>query len=174
MYVYDRIKPMGLLLGILLMVIGVVFLAVPDRVTEFLGVFVGAVVTVIGIFRITAVAVSWRVIINRGLLLIIGIIVFLAGIFMLFNPDITITIIGAIIGILAIMLAVDRFFTANRYKRSANVTPTIISGLIHLIFGIGMIYSALVVFSIIIIFIGIYLLIAGIMFTLSTLFFPDF
>ncbi len=174
MYAYDRVKPFSLLLGILLMVIGIVFLAAPDRVAEFLAVFVGAVITVIGIFRIIMVLARWNVIINRAILLALGIILTVLGTFMLFNPDITITLVGAIIGIIAIMLAIDRFVTANRLKNTINVTPTIISGLIHLAFGIGMIYSAIVVFSIIIVLAGIYLLISGVMFALSSLFFRDF
>ncbi len=173
MYVYDRVKPFSLFLGIFLMVVGIVFLAAPDRVAEFLAVFVGAIITVVGIFRIVTVAASWNVIINRGILLAFGILLTVLGIFMLFNPDITITLVGAVIGVLAIMLAVDRFFTANRLKNTANVTPTIVSGLIHLLFGIGMIYSAIVIFSIIIILAGIYLLISGVMFALSALFFRD-
>ncbi len=174
MYVYDRVKPFSLFVGILLMVTGIVFLAAPDRVAEFLAVFVGAVITVIGIFRIVTVAASWNVVINRGLLLAFGIVLTALGIFMLLNPDVTITLVGAIIGILAIMLSVDRFITANRLKNVANVTPTIVSGLIHLVFGLGMIYSAIVVFAIIIVLVGIYLLISGVMFALSALFFRDF
>ncbi len=174
MYVYDRVKPVSLLLGIVLMVIGIIFLAAPDRVAEFLAVFVGAVITVIGIFRIITVAINWNVIINRGILLALGIVVVVLGIFMLFNPDVTITLVGTIIGIIAIMLAVDRFVTANRLKNRANVTPTVISGIIHLAFGAGMIYSAIVVFSIIIVLVGIYLLISGVLFALSSLFFRDF
>jgi len=173
-YVYDRVKPFSLFVGILLMVTGIVFLAAPDRVAEFLAVFVGAVITVIGIFRIVTVAASWNVVINRGLLLAFGIVLTALGIFMLLNPDVTITLVGAIIGILAIMLSVDRFITANRLKNVANVTPTIVSGLIHLVFGLGMIYSAIVVFAIIIVLVGIYLLISGVMFALSALFFRDF
>ncbi len=171
---FNRLKPMSMLLGIVLLIIGVIFLAVPDRVTEFMAIFTGAIITVFGIFRIITVAAFWKTIINRSLLLAVGIIILLAGVFMLFNPDITITIIGAIIGLFAILLAIDRFVTANRLKREMNVLPTVISGLIHLAFGLGMIYSAIVVFSVIIVLIGIYLLIAGIMFILSTLFFHDF
>ncbi len=174
MYAYDRIKPFSLLLGIVLMVTGIVFLAAPDRVAEFVAIFVGAVITVIGIFRIITVVMSWNVITNRGLLLGFGIILTTLGILMLFNPDITITLVGAIIGIFAIMLAIDRFMTANRLKNTANITPTVVSGLIHLGFGIGMVYSAIVVFSIIIVLAGIYLLISGVMFALSALFFQDF
>ena len=174
MPVYDKVKPFSLLLGITLMVIGIIFLAAPDRVAEFLAIFVGAVITVIGVFRIITVALSWKAILNRGLLLAFGIIMTVIGVFMLFNPEITISMVGAVIGILAIFLALDRFTAANRLKKITNVTPTFISGLIHLAFGIGVIYSAIVVFSIIIVLTGIYLLISGVMFALSALFFRDF
>jgi len=171
---FDRIKPMGLLVGILLIIFGVIFLAAPDRVAEFLAVFVGAVITAFGLFRIIVVITRWNLLINRVLMLTLGIIIFAIGLFMLFNPEITITVIGAIIGVFAILMAVDRFITANRIKGEMNILPTIISGLIHLAFGVGMIYSAIITFSIIIIIAGIYLLIAGIMIVLSTLLFRDF
>jgi len=174
MHAYDRVKPFGLLLGIILVALGVVFLIAPDRVAEFLAIFVGAIITVSGLFRIITVAAWWKTMANRGLMLAFGIVILALGIFMLFNPDITITIVGTIIGVFAILLAFDRFITANRLKRELNVLPTVISGLVHLVFGIGMIYSAIVVFSIIIVLIGIYLLFAGTMFILSVLFFRDF
>ena len=174
MYIYSRMKPMALILGILLMVIGIIFLTVPDRVTEFLAIFVGAVITVFGLLRVATVAARWKVMINRGVLLTFGIILSGLGIFMLFNPNVTITLVGAIIGIFAIIMAFDRFVTANRLKGQINVVPTIISGLIHLTFGVGMIYSAIVVFSIIIILIGIYLLVSGVMILLSSFLFQDF
>ncbi len=174
MYIYSRMKPMALILGILLMVVGIIFLTVPDRVTEFMAIFVGAVITVFGLLRIATVAARWKVMLNRGVLLTFGIILSGLGIFMLFNPTVTITLVGTIIGVFAIIMAFDRFVTANRLKGQINVVPTIISGLIHLAFGVGMIYSAIVVFSVIIILIGIYLLISGIMILLSSFLFQDF
>ncbi len=174
MYFYERIKPVGLFAGILLMVFGIIFLTAPGRVTEFLAIFVGAVITVFGIFRIITVAMRWQAFVNRVPMFIFGLVVSIIGIFMLFNPNVTLGFVGTIIGIIAIMLAVDRFVTANRLKKTANPLPTIISGLIHLIFGIGMIYSAMIIFSVIIVLIGIYLLVSGVMFTLSALFFQDY
>ncbi len=174
MFAYQRIQPAGLFIGILLMVVGLIFLFVPDRIAEFMAIFVGAVIAVFGIFRIITVLLHWNVVANRIIMLIIGLIILLVGLFMLFNPDITITLTGAIIGIIAIMLGVDRFITANKLRLKMNTTPTVISGLIHLAFGIIMLYSALAVFAVIIVLIGIYLFISGVMFTLSALFFRDF
>ncbi len=174
MHAFERLKPMSMLLGIVLLVVGVVFLAAPDRVTEFLAILVGASITVFGIFRVMTVVAMWKTIVNRNLLLTFGIVTMAIGFFLLFNPEVTIAITGAILGVFAILLAVDRFVTANRLKREINVLPTVVSGLIHLAFGIGMIYSAIIVFAIIIVLIGIYLLIAGVMFILSALFFHDF
>ncbi len=174
MYIFSKMKPMALTLGILLMVVGIIFLTVPDRVTEFMAIFVGAVITVFGLLRIVTVAARWKIMHNKGVLLAFGLILSGLGIFMLFNPTVTVTLIGAIIGAFAIIMAFDRFVTANRLKGQINVVPTMISGLIHLAFGVGMIYSAIVVFSVIIILVGIYLLISGVMILLSSFLFQDF
>ncbi len=167
MYIDERIRSVGLIIGILLMVIGIIFLVIPDRIAEFLAVFIGAIITVLGAFGLIMVVSNWRLLLNRALPLIIAIVMLVAGILMLSNPDITITIVGAIIGVFAILLAVERFTTAGRLRGRANITYLVVSGLIHLVFGVGMIYSAVIVFSIIIILMGIYLLIVGIMFAAS-------
>lgn len=174
MYISDSLKPFGIIIGISLMILGVVFLAAPDRVAEFIAIFIGALISVIGLFRIITVLAGWRYLLNRVLILIFAILLLAAGLFMLFNPNVTIVFVGFIIGFFAILMAFDRFVTANRLKKEMNVLPTVISGLIHLLFGLGMIYSSILVFSIIIVIAGIYLLIAGIMFTLSTFYFRDY
>ncbi|MBW6464424.1 MAG: DUF308 domain-containing protein [Firmicutes bacterium] len=174
MQVTYSLKPFGLLLGITLMIIGVVFLAVPERVAEFIAIFIGAIISVIGLFRIVTVFAGRRYMFNRVLMLIFGALILAAGIYILFNPNITIVFVGFIIGIFAILMALDRFVTANRLRNEINVIPTVISGLIHLAFGIGMIYSSILIFSIIIVIAGIYLFVAGIMFTLSTFYFRDY
>ncbi|MFO7952280.1 MAG: DUF308 domain-containing protein [Bacillota bacterium] len=174
MFTYKNIQPFGLLVGIMLMVVGLVFLFVPDRIAEFLAIFVGAIISVFGIFRIIAVAAKWHTIAQRSIGLAVGVIILLIGLFMLFNPDVTITLTGAIIGLIAIMLGIDRLIIAYKLKQTTNITPTVISGLIHLAFGVGMLYSAIAVFAVIIVLIGIYLLVSGVMFTLSALFFRDF
>lgn len=173
MYIYSRMKHMGIILGVLTMVIGIIFLTIPDRVSEFIAIFVGVIITVFGLLRIATVAARWKVTRNRAAHLTFGIILAGLGLLMLFNPAITLTLVGAVIGIFALVMAVDRFVTANRLKGQINVVPTIISGLIHLAFGIGMLYSAIVVFSIIIMLIGIYLLISGVMILLSSFLFQD-
>lgn len=173
-YFSSSSKSLGLTIGIILMLIGVVFLLAPDRVAEFIALFVGALIGVIGLVRIITVATRWQFTINRGLLLVIGVLLLGIGLYMLFNPDTTIAFVGLIISIFAILMALDRFVTANRLKREINVMPTVISGLIHLAFGAGMIYSAILVFSLIIIVAGIYLIIAGLMIVLSAVHFRDY
>jgi len=168
---FTRLKPTGLLMGIVLMVVGIIFLVVPDRVAEFLAIFIGAIIAVFGLFRIIFIAFNWNAAVNRAVILTVGILLSVTGIFMLTNPKFTISVIGTIIGIFAVLMAFERFTTAWRVHEEINALPIILSGLIHLAFGIGMIYAAVVVFSIIIVLIGIYLLIAGIMIALSTIFF---
>jgi uncharacterized membrane protein HdeD (DUF308 family) len=163
-----------MLFGLALIIIGIIFIAFPNLIAQFLAAIVGAIIVLYGLFRMITVLNSWPYLPNRIPLLIVGILLFIAGIVLLFNPDLTISIAGMIIGIFAALMATDRFITANRLKGQINVWPTVISGIIHLIFGLVMIYSAVVVFSVIIVLIGIYLLVAGIMFLLSATYFRDF
>lgn len=156
------------------MLIGVIFLVAPDRVAEFIALFIGALIGIIGLLRIITTATRWKYAMNRGLLLVIGFILLGIGLYMLLNPDTTIAFVGLIIGIFAILMALDRFVTANRLKGETNVMPTVISGLIHFAFGAGMFYSAILVFSLVIIVAGIYLIIAGLMIVLSAVHFRDY
>jgi hypothetical protein len=56
----------------------------------------------------------------------------------------------------------------------ANITPAILFGVIHLAFGIGLIYASLQMFSVIVILYGVYLFAAGLMAILSLRLFNDF
>ena len=174
MYIAGSNKSFGLVLGIILIAFGIIFLVAPDRVAEIIAILVGGLITAVGFFRLATLISRWHYISDRVYILIVSLLIFGAGLYILFNPNRAIALIGIVIGFFAIFMAIDRFITANRLKREINVLPTIITGLIHLAFGIGMIYSAVVVFSIIIVIIGIYLLLAGVMVTLSTFYFRDY
>ncbi|MDY6827255.1 MAG: DUF308 domain-containing protein [Bacillota bacterium] len=174
MFIYERFRPTGTFFGLAMIIMGIIFIAFPGLIAQFLAAIVGAIIVLYGLFRTITVVNGWPYLPNRFPLLIVGILLFIAGIMLLFNPNLTISIAGTIIGIFAVLTATDRFITANRLKGQINVWPTVISGIIHLVFGLVMIYSAVFVFSVIIVVIGIYLLVAGIMFFLSATYFHDF
>ena len=70
---FGRLKPLGLLLGVILMIAGVIFLVVPDRVTESLAIFTGALIAGFGLFRVILATVQWNSTVNRVVILAMGI-----------------------------------------------------------------------------------------------------
>ncbi len=172
---FERVKSLGLFFGLILIIIGVIFLVFPENVISFLAFIVSAIIIGFGLFRLIIVFIQWKDLYRREIKLVLSLLMIAIGIFIISNTQITVTALGIVIGIFAILLAFDRFNVANlRRKAGLNHTSSLVFGFIHLAFGIGMFYSAFSVISIIISIIGVYLLMAGIMVILSTSFFFDF
>lgn len=170
----EKIKSVGIFFGLAFILIGFVFLAFPEKVITSLAFIIGGLIIIFGFFRAFMLAFQWQEANKKYFKLAISIFLILFGIFIVTNTQITVTAIGVVMGVFAIMLAFDRFNMAIlRKKAGLNNTWTIATGLVHLAFGIGMFYSAFTVISIIISIIGVYLLMAGIMITLSTSYFLD-
>ncbi len=172
--VNEKIKPLGLFLGLILMIIGVVFIAIPNQIVGFIAMIIGAALLVIGIVRVLIVLINWKALNNQPFLLIIGLAILGTGIYMLINTQATITLIGIVLGVFAILMALDRFFTAFKRKEEIKIMPSILFGVIHLAFGVGLIYASMSMFSLVIVLYGIYFLVAGLMIVLSLLFYKDF
>jgi len=170
----ERIKPLGLFLGVILMVIGIIFIAFPGQIINFLASLIGAILLVVGLVRVIAVLVNWKELKNQVLLLLFGLAVLAAGVYMIVNTQVTVTLIGIILGIFAILMAFDRFASANRRKEGTSIIPAILFGLVHLAFGIGLIYASMAMFSIVVIIYGLYFFLAGLMVVLSLLLYKDF
>ncbi|MGM0689179.1 MAG: DUF308 domain-containing protein [Bacillota bacterium] len=170
----ERIKPLGLFLGVILMVIGVIFIAIPSQIVNFLATLIGVLLLVAGLVRVIAVSVNWKDYQNQVLLLLFGLAVMAVGIYMIVNTQVTVTLVGIIIGIFAILMAFDRFLSVSRRREGASIIPTIIFGLIHLAFGVGLIYASMAMFSIVVIIYGLYFLLAGLMVVLSLMLYKDF
>lgn len=170
----EKLKPLGLILGLILMVIGIVFIAIPTQVVSFMATLIGAVLLVTGVVRVLIILVNWNKLENQFLLLILGLAILGTGIYMIVNTQVTVTLIGIVLGIFAILMGLDRFFTAFNRKAEASIAPLIIFGLIHLAFGVGLIYASMTMFSIVVILYGIYFLVAGLLVVLSMLLFKDF
>jgi uncharacterized membrane protein HdeD (DUF308 family) len=170
----ERIKPLGLFLGVILMVIGIIFIAIPSQIINFLASLIGAILLVVGLVRVVVVLVNWKELKNQVLLLLFGLAVVAVGIYMIVNTQVTVTLIGIILGIFAILMAFDRFVSANRRKEETSIVPAIIFGLVHLAFGVGLIYASMAMFSIVVVLYGLYFLVAGFMVVLSLLLYKDF
>lgn len=170
----EKIKPFGFFLGLLLIVIGIVFIVIPSQVVSFMATLIGVVLVVTGLIRVLVLTVNWKEFTNQILHLILGLAIIGAGIFMIVNTQITVTLIGIVLGIFAILMALDRFFTAFSRKEDAKILPLILFGLIHLAFGVGLIYASMAMFSAVVILYGIYFLVAGALIVLSMFLFKDF
>ena len=174
-----KLKKLGLFLGLIFIVIGVVFFAFPDKVVEILALIIGIGILVYGGGKAFGLAFSWKSQDNSMASKIFSLVVDSAliflGIYLLINNNVTISAVGLVIGLFALLSAFDRFSVAvQRIKLKLRVMPTIIFGIIHLLFGIGMIYAAISMLSAIIMMAGLYLIVSGIMIILSTCYFFDF
>ena len=176
MELFKKIKSLGVFLGIILILVGVVFLVFPEQVIKFLALIVGTGILIYGAFNAIVLAVKWNELPKKRVLrLILAAVFVLLGIFLLIYKDVTISAAGIVIGLLAVLSAFDRFLVAvERRKEGLKSSSTFLFGLIHLVLGVGMIYASLQFLSYIVIFAGIYVLIAGIMVILSTCYFFDF
>ena len=170
----DRIKPLGLFLGISLMIIGLVFLIIPNQIVTFMATLIGVVLLVAGVIKVLTVAINWKVMANQLLHLILGLVIIGTGIYIITNTQATVTLVGIILGIFAILMAFDRFLAAFKDKEQRSKVPPILFGLIHLAFGVGLIYASMAMFSLVVILYGIYFLLAGLLIVLSLLLYKDF
>jgi uncharacterized membrane protein HdeD (DUF308 family) len=174
MFVVSRLKPLGYFLGIALMILGAAFIAMPGEIVGLITILVGAVLLLYGLFRSLAIIFKWDSLTNRVLPLSVGLVLMAAGLYVLLNTRATIHLTGIVLGVFAILLAVDRFLSAQKMRGRANIKPAILFGVIHLAFGIGLIYASLQMFSVIVILYGVYLFAAGLMAILSLRLFNDF
>ena len=170
----EKIKPLGLFLGLILIIIGIVFIVIPDQIVSFMAVLIGAVLLATGVVRTLVIVVNWKELKNQILLLILALAIIAAGVYMIVNTQVTVTLIGLVLGIFAILMALDRFFTAFKREEGTRLVPSILFGLIHLGFGLGLIYASMTMFSIVVVLYGIYFLVAGLMVVLSMLLYRDF
>lgn len=175
MDILEKLKSLGLIFGIILTVIGVILFTFPEKIISALTIIIGSILLIYGLYRSITVLLHWEDGEKKWFKLSIGIIVLILGIYIIVNQNITIRALGIIIGIFAFSLSFDRFTMAlSRKKQGLNIGSTLLFAFIHLIFGLGMMYSAIYTISVIISLVGVYLFIAGIMIILSTSYFLDF
>lgn len=174
MILISKLKHFGYILGFGLMILGAAFISMPERIVGIMTVLTGAILLLYGLFRTIFVIFRWNNAKNRVLLLILGLALMAAGSYFLLNTLATVRITGMVLGILAILLAFDRFAAAHKMHGQVNILPAVITGLIHLAFGTVLFYSSLKMFAFIIILCGIYLFASGVMVVLSLRLFNDF
>ena len=177
MFTFDKIKQLGYFgyfFGIVLMILGAVFIVMPERIIGIMTVLIGAILLAYGLFRTIAILLKWTTVKNRVFLLALGLASMAAGTYILLNTQAAIRITGIVLGIFALLLALDRFVSAHRMRGQANILPAVMFGFIHLAFAAGLIYSSMKMFSFIVFLYGFYLFASGVMVVLSIRLFKDF
>ena len=171
-----KFKSLGIFGGVILLALGVVFIVFSEQVTEIMGMLVGLGILFIGIARLLQVlshSPADVVTHKTGRVILSGIMICI-GAYLLINGKVAISFVGVIIGIVAFAAGVDRFIVANeRRKMGLPRGLTILSGVIHILFGLLMIYAAVQVVNMLVIFSGIYLIAAGVMMIISVVYMGD-
>ena len=159
----------------ILAVLGVILIIFPEKIVGFIGLLLGIFLVITGLLRCYTLMKTWEQRgVSRGFALALAVLILVLGIFLLMNRSIAVAFISVVIGVFAVVSAADRY-SVMRARRELDmpVASTVISGLIHLLFGIGMITMPLFGASLIIIVTGLYLIVAGVMVLLSSCIFFD-
>ena len=172
----QNLKRLGFFFGLILVAFGAVLLLFPDRVIDAIGLGLGIIMVAAAILRGLSLAGSWeeREGSSRVVLLAVVLLLFIVGVFLLLNREAAVAVISVAIGIFALISAADRYTVARARKNlDLPVSSTVISGIIHLLFGIGMITMPVLGASLIMMVTGAYLIAAGVMVILSSCVFMD-
>ncbi|MCI2061387.1 MAG: DUF308 domain-containing protein [Eubacteriaceae bacterium] len=167
-------KTYAVLIGIVMLVLGAVCLFRPQVMESLIIWIMGAVVIVTGvvyIFQAKSAAAAGDGSTGR---MISGILLVILGVVMIMCQVITKTAIGVGIAVMAFALGINRLIAASSVKKSAgNNKPAFISGVLHLVFACLMIFATFKMLDLIMVFIGVYLLFAGLTITLAAAMFKD-
>lgn len=172
---FKKLKSMGILLGVILVVFGFLLLVFPEKIVNLLAVSIGILVLIFGGLRLMTYFANRRQYSRLPRFgIVANVIVCLFGIYILMNPGMTTSFICVVIGLFAIASAFDRFSVATQRRQSGlKIGSTLLFGVIHLLFGLLMIAMPVTGASMILMVAGIYLMAAGIMVILSTCYFFD-
>lgn len=174
MDLFKQMKAMAIVLGIIMAAMGIILLVYPETVINILATAIGALVTAYGGFRTISSIVRRREIPQPALRIALSALLLVCGFYILFNTSITISFISVVIGLFAVILALDRFSTAmSRKKEGLKIGSAVGFGLLHLLFGAAMICMPLMGTSALVMLAGCYLLIGGIAILASACYFRD-
>lgn len=167
------IRFIGILWGVIVSLTGVLFLSLSDEVARTLVFLAGITSLLSGAFVIFETSLNYKQGSFKFIRLILGAFISAIGIFMIFNSDVTMIMIGYFLGILAMAAAVERFLIAYQRKlNSQKYGAMIIYGLINIIFSILILFTARLALPLIVMIIGVYLLVSGALVIAGTSYFP--
>lgn len=107
----------GYLLGALFMVAALVTLLRPGKSLYFLAVFVGASMILTGVLQLALALFDRQDIEHWVVLAVIGVIGIVAGVLAIAWPDITIWVLGLVIGLRVLFFGLLEMFVANQLRQ---------------------------------------------------------
>lgn len=174
MDIIKRIKSFGIIIGVVSIALGIVLAFKPVQTETVLNTVVGAGLLVIGAVKLIQEIFIKKEVEKSWVYVLLPLLMMILGVYVLLNSTVTTFTIGIIISIFAFTMAFDRFATARiRHKNDMEIKSTVISGIIHLIFGILMCTNAFKLMTAITMMTGIYLMVNGLMILVSSLYFKD-
>jgi len=168
------LKNLGITLGIAMIAVGAVLLIFPGLIVNILASIIGALVTAWGGFKTIAAVVNRNEGPHAAFRIASSALLLVCGVYILFNTRITISFISVVIGLFALLFALDRF-SAAKARRAAGLPAGSAAGfgLVHLAFAVAMIGMPFVGTSMLIMLAGIYLIAGGGMIIASACWFGD-
>lgn len=170
----ELLKKFGVITALIMIAAGILCIVYSSQISTMIGVVIGAAILVVGAYYgITALVVR-----HAGksfiLNLLIAIVLVVLGFVLIFFSDITVQLVGIGIGIMAFAAGLERFRMAvSRKSEGEPILPTIVTGLIHVAFGVMMCIMPTYGVGILVLFIGAYLIVSGMLMMMSVLKFRD-
>ncbi|MCR4600299.1 MAG: DUF308 domain-containing protein [Clostridia bacterium] len=170
----ELLKKFGVLTALVMIAAGILCIIYTSQISAMIGIVIGAAILVVGAYYgITAMIVK-----SAGksfiLNLIIAIVLVIMGFVLIFYSDLTVRLVGIGIGVVAFAAGLERFRMAAARKNEGDpILPTIVTGLIHMAFGVMMCIMPTYGVGVLVLFIGSYLIVSGMLIMLSVLKFRD-
>ena len=142
-------------------ILGIVFMIWPGQVTTIAAYFVGAMLVLIGAIEIVSKIVNDE---NRSSGLLVGLLVLVIGIWIILHPEVAISLIPIVIGVVLVVNGIQNLSLALSGKRADadRWGWMIVTALITLIFGILCIVCAFGVIKLVMRLVGLALIFDGV------------
>ena len=142
-------------------VLGIVLLIWPGQVTTIVAYFIGAMLVIIGVIQIISKIADD---VNRSSGLLVGLLVAVIGIWIIIHPDVAISLIPIVIGVVLVVNGIQNLALAINGKRAEadRWGWMVVTALITLIFGALCIICAFGVIKLVMRLVGLALIFDGV------------
>ena len=158
-----KIKKDALLTDLIYMVIGLLFILIPDFISNFICYLIGILIIVLGVKPIHKYLKLIEKTRLSKMIFVVGIIMILIGFFIMLNPEKLASILPITIGLYLIVIALAKFSDSVEYKK-LNYDKWynfLLSSILTLIIGLVIVFNPFKTVTLAIRIVGIVLLIDG-------------